>query len=341
MILSFNIAHATIDGIEITGEQTVIIQNHSVKLQCKSSLDKSCLQKKSKKIKLQTLKFDRKFKADFKKKLTEILPADKQSITANTSVELHNLLRKNHIKMQVDLGMDNMPVLDQGPYGTCITFSTTAALNALKHIGDTISQQCLLELGNFEEEMSFGEIASGWDGAYYEEVISRIQNYGIVTKSKCPHQYANSTYKLFPHEYMSYSRNGRWARDVNFYDLSNRDQDYRRVPATIEQIKSALNSGHRILIGAILLNDYPDGLPIKNSHNGLWDFPPNYSMQQVEQDIEEGNFGGHAIIVTGYNEDLKLFKIRNSWGPTEGDHGDFYMTYRYFERMNDDAFEVF
>lgn len=42
----------------------------------------------------------------------------------------------------VELGMNSVPVLDQGSYGTCVTFATTAAMDAVLGLGDYISQQC-------------------------------------------------------------------------------------------------------------------------------------------------------------------------------------------------------
>ena len=59
------------------------------------------------------------------------------------------------------------------------------------------------------------------------------------------------------------------------------------------------------------------------------------------RDLNKNKIGGHAIIVTGYDESNKLFKIRNSWGKDVGDQGEFYMTYDYFETMTMDAYEVY
>ena len=67
-------------------------------------------------------------------------------------------------KFQVDLGMANVPVLDQGAYGTCVTFSSTAALDAILAQGDFVSQQCSLEL-------DYGLNNDYWDGAYYPSQI--------------------------------------------------------------------------------------------------------------------------------------------------------------------------
>lgn len=59
----------------------------------------------------------------------------------------------------VDLGMANVPVLDQGAYGTCVTFAATAALDARLQKGDYIDQQCSLALNK-----TLGH--NYWNGAY-------------------------------------------------------------------------------------------------------------------------------------------------------------------------------
>jgi C1A family cysteine protease len=40
--------------------------------------------------------------------------------------------------------------------------------------------------------------------------------------------------------------------------------------------------------------------------------------------------GGHAILVTGYSKPQRRFKVRNSWGPTWGAGGSFFVPFEYF-----------
>ncbi|WBV63527.1 hypothetical protein PGH43_01250 [Legionella pneumophila 130b] len=53
---------------------------------------------------------------------------------------------------KVELGMNNVPVLNQGSFGTCVTFATTAAIDAALNKGDYISQLCQLQLGLYLEK---------------------------------------------------------------------------------------------------------------------------------------------------------------------------------------------
>jgi C1A family cysteine protease len=39
--------------------------------------------------------------------------------------------------------------------------------------------------------------------------------------------------------------------------------------------------------------------------------------------------GGHAVLVVGYDDNSNRFRVRNSWGPSWGQHGYFTMPYEY------------
>jgi C1A family cysteine protease len=45
--------------------------------------------------------------------------------------------------------------------------------------------------------------------------------------------------------------------------------------------------------------------------------------------LNEQPIGGHAVLVSGYNQVTRRFKVRNSWGADWGDRGYFYLPYDY------------
>ena len=47
---------------------------------------------------------------------------------------------------------------------------------------------------------------------------------------------------------------------------------------------------------------------------------------------EDGS--GHSMAIVGYNDEQKVFIIRNSWADTWGDNGYFYLDYEYFINKN-------
>jgi len=56
----------------------------------------------------------------------------------------------------------------------------------------------------------------------------------------------------------------------------------------------------------------------------------------------ESLLGGHAVLLVGYDEPIRKFWVRNSWGPTWGKNGYFQMPYDYVwdPNLSDDFWTV-
>lgn len=90
-----------------------------------------------------------------------------------------------------------------------------------------------------------------------------------------------------------------------------------RVNIDEEDFKQALSDGHPVIIGLKIFESfYP-----KND-SGIVSFP------KAEEE-QLNNYSNHALLIVGYNEDQKLFKLRNSWGIDFGDNGYCYAPYDY------------
>ena len=77
----------------------------------------------------------------------ELSPHAQQIFKNRAQIELQSLqspsVNQAGSGSKVQLDMGNVPVLDQGGYGSCVTFANTAALDAALNQGDYISQVCL------------------------------------------------------------------------------------------------------------------------------------------------------------------------------------------------------
>ena len=218
-----------------------------------------------------------------------------------------------------DLGMSNVPVLDQGIDGTCATFSTTAAIDAKKSSGDYISQQCLLELGVNQQSKGMGN--SGWSGAWPTSILNRMKTYGVIDKPSCPHTYGNKELSMNEDDYINYS--GKvWSKDIMYKTLKKDN---------LAQLKSAIDNNHRLIISTLLHKKQVSGFPINGKRSGLWKLPDANKLQEFKDDIfKKRKRGAHAVVVTGYDDAKKLIKIRNSWSKYAGDNGEYYMTYDFY-----------
>ncbi len=238
----------------------------------------------------------------------------------------------------VDLGMADVPVFDQGAYGTCVTFATTSAMNALLQKGDFISQQCTLQLNRI-----LGQDL--WNGAYFSsQIIDPLKKYGIVKQGqgsekegKCNSDYPNIFGMITVSGYKNRAKNsGADASKIQY-------KYYSMIK--LNDVKKSLDKHHRVTVGfGILAGQDPISvqgfnLKIKNQETsgGLW---------ACQQSSSESTYcgrpnSGHEVVIIGYDDSQQLLKVRNSWSDASGDNGDFYMTYTFFKAMIFDGTEIY
>jgi hypothetical protein len=264
------------------------------------------------------------------------------------------------LRRQADVGMGNVPVLDQGLHGSCVTFANTAAIDALLGKGDYISQLCSLELGSYLEEK--GYLPSGWDGSLGPIVLNQIVSFGIVNKDtqqqkSCgglrEYPGANaatlgSAMSLDDFKQVSENINDKfyWTSLLNFY------QRFQWDPSTSAQGDALLAQVKKILATKHFYKDtrltFAVLLPIEHCSAGAC---ANYHAAEdtwalTTEIISDYNptLGGHEMIIIGYNDDAVaidheggkhrgLLTLRNSWGSNAGDHGNYYMTYDFFRQF--------
>ena len=102
---------------------------------------------------------------------------------------------------------------------------------------------------------------------------------------------------------------------------SHKTLQYHSVNQTENDIKAALASGFPIVFGITLFQTFESDEVAKT---GLVPMPV----------ANEPCLGGHAILMVGYDDTKRLFTIMNSWGPTWGDKGFFYLPYEYVLRSD-------
>lgn len=229
--------------------------------------------------------------------------------------------------LQKDLGMAGVPVLDQGQYGTCVTFASTAALDALVQRGDYLSQQCTLALLK-----GLGDDI--WNGAYYpSQVINPLKLYGVVSKADCPQAYANPSQTLAVTAYKAYVSKEVSVANVTIKYVNG---------AKVEDAKRALDAGHRFAIGFQLQGNSTEavrGFDVvyqgQKYKGGLWACKQNGSPNYCAS-----SNAGHEVVIIGYDDTQKLFKIRNSWNASMGLNGDYFMSFEFFAKMVIDGTEI-
>ncbi|WP_133135752.1 C1 family peptidase [Legionella rowbothamii] len=280
----------------------------------------------------------------------KLLEARVKEITRANPQALYSLLG-TETPPRVQLAMNNVPVLDQGRHGTCITFAMTGALDAVIGRGDYISQLCLLQLGNYLEQHGWF-VLSGWDGNFPISVINQMEQYGIINKEN---QRKNGCGGLT--EYPSYSdekpesfidpQQYSTMNELIFGKIVNWSNIYWRLSSTrtLNEVKEALRAGDRSVF-SIMLPRLDLG-----TVGAVGNYKTKNDTWLVTSDILLGLTNiqaSHGLIITGYDDNAVaidnygekhtgLLTLRNSWGNDYGDNGEFYMSYDYFKLLTFDV----
>jgi hypothetical protein len=196
-------------------------------------------------------------------------------LSQHESKVLYSYKPKSSLKMasnynlpaSVNLKMNNVPVLDQGMHGSCATFATTAAIDAVIGKGDYVSQLCHLALGSYLEKN--GYFPSGWNGSSGPYVMDQLMRFGVVSKTSqlkktCGglNQYPtkNMTEEGKP---MSIEEYKEISEDISgklyvvqhlntLQRFESRFADMDVAEKVLTQIKTGIMHGHRSLIGVLL-----------------------------------------------------------------------------------------
>lgn len=299
---------------------------------------------KTKQIKLLKIELSEKSKQIFSNKANNALAhKDEFSNEALTTYE--------RFPTKIQLGMNGVPVLNQGNHGSCAAFAITAAIDAILDKGDYISQLCQLQVGNYLA--ANGYYPSGWNGSIGRFVLSQLESNGIVSKQKQIQQGCGGL--------MEYPINGEdpesamtldeyhqisepldqetvsWWTLLDVFDVVTQRID---TSVTLAEVKKSLVAGDRVAFGVLLL-DFEHGLMgavgKKGDSYDSWVLTPEIARDVYLRPF----FGGHEMVITGYDDNAVaiddkgrshkgLLTLRNSWGEQVGDHGNFYMSYDYF-----------
>jgi|LauGreDrversion4_2_1035121.scaffolds.fasta_scaffold289150_1 C1A family cysteine protease len=263
--------------------------------------------------------------------------------------------KDNNLPARFELGMGNVPVLNQGRNGSCVTFAEIAVIDTFKAQGDYYSELCLLNLGSYLQSQGFG--VSGWNGIDFKSNFHRITEFGLVPKKVQKDKGCagdknypmNGNYKINTMSLEEYHEKSepifnRILVDVkNFYRVSSNIFSDTAMDTILKRTKKHIAMGKRVLIGMYMPANSTLSLDAnyKKEHD-TWVLTEKLKNQILNDNNFWDQIVGHAMVITGYDDEVivtdkqgachyGVFKLRNSWGKYAGDHGDYYVTYDYFK----------
>lgn len=310
-----------------------------------------------KKVAIIAVKPDRAF-MEFQRSRSQQENAD--STTRSTSTTVY------HLPKRVDLGMNGVPIFDQGYYGSCVTFAATAALDAAIGKGDYISQLCLLQLGNSLNENSYWP--DGWNGSNPDITLSRIKEFGIITKEDQLKGVCNSAtdYPNMPDhpssqvsmslsDYHKYSHNIIVSDETpvaiepkmlfniisikdkpdRYITINNTTDSWVSPQASFTAVRKALAEGNRVIIGFLVNVEHLPNGQFKSEYD-TWFASKALKNLLANQNLEETLFswGYHEIVLYGYDDNAV---VRNPTGETQ--KGVFFVRNSWGSDMMDKGVE--
>lgn len=175
----------------------------------------------------------------------------------------------------------------------------------------------LIKLGLTYDELS--RLFVYWNERNYEGTVNQDAGAFIRDGIKVAAALGVCRETLWPYDEDRYKERPPHAA---FVDATRRRiTEYARVPQDISSMRTVLASGYPIIVGISIYDSFESDAVTRT---GIVPMP----------DASEQLLGGHAVVITGYDQQKKRFKLRNSWGPDWGDSGYFWLPYEYLENPN-------
>lgn len=217
----------------------------------------------------------------------------------------------------VDLSGQFAPIGNQGDYGTCVAWATgyglKTALDA-KSKGYSATQ-----LKNASYQCSAVDLwhlipssgkSTNCDGSNFEPALEAMMKNGCASMADVP-----------------FTNNKMKCDGVSGKGSSNKLNKYRVIAYSqamastaqgmnVANFKYYLAKGYPILIGAQLGERFM-----------AWQ---GSSVISSDTKDYKGQHAYHAMVVTGYNNSKKAFRVRNSWGASWGDNGSIWVDENFF-----------
>jgi C1A family cysteine protease len=226
---------------------------------------------------------------------------------------------------KVDLRSFCSPVFDQGQYGSCTSQSLAGHLEflELKEIREKTSAPEEFDPSSFT---LFSRLFIYYNERLLENTVNQDSGAQIRDGIKSLAQWGDCKEGSW-----SYMPDNVFVKptDLAYQEaLAHKISTYMRLES-LDDIRHCLADGFPVSFGFTVFESF-EGPAVANS--GIVPVP------SLNEEVE----GGHAVLAVGYDDINKWLIVRNSWGPTWGDHGYFYLPYEFVTNsdLSDDYWTI-
>jgi len=193
------------------------------------------------------------------------------------------------------------PVYDQLDIGSCTAQALCAAYTFESPV--VVGSRLFLYYNERLRDYQNGDnVVTIDDGSSLTNGIKCLQIYGLCPETDWP--YDITKFAVKPHD--SCYTNALNNKALEVYNVRNNMID----------MKNSIVLNTPFVVGIAVYSSF---VSLKVAKTGVVPMPKP----------REQFLGGHAVLVCGYNDRKKIWILRNSWGPSWGDKGYFYLPYPY------------
>jgi C1A family cysteine protease len=204
-------------------------------------------------------------------------------------------------------------VYDQGQLGSCTANAIAAAIefNQIKQGNKEFTPSRLFIYYN---ERSIEHRTAIDSGAAIRDGIKSVAKQGVCPESMWAYSDQHPDQEGQPCPTCKFAQ----KPTDDCYNAAKNDvvSSYQRVLQDLNSMKGCIASGYPFVFGITVYSSFP-----MDTKTGEVPMPST-------QDAAEG---GHAILAVGYDDSTRMFKFRNSWGPTWAKGGYGFVPYAYLE----------
>jgi C1A family cysteine protease len=205
----------------------------------------------------------------------------------------------------VDLRTEDPTIYDQGQLGSCVGNAVAAAVehNLKKQKLKSFTPSRLFIYYNAHALINLIKEDSG---CYIRDAIKTINSQGVCKESTW--KYIISKFKRKPTNFSYKSA------------LQHTSILYQRINnSSLYDLKSCLANGLPIVFGMSVYGSF-----MSVGSDGIVPLPTQ----------NEQLYGGHSMLIVGYDDNTQVFIVRNSWGDSWGNKGYCYIPYSYLTNNN-------
>jgi C1A family cysteine protease len=215
----------------------------------------------------------------------------------------------------VDLRRNCPPVYDQGRIGSCTANAIAGAIQFDRMKAGETPDFAPSRLFIYYNERVIENSVANDAGAQLRDGIKTVNKLGVCPETEWP--YDDTPAPTDGGAFPPGSPPATQPSDAAYNDAKNYTVvSYQRLVQNLGQLKGCLAQGYPFVFGISVYDSIYDA---SGKPKTVFPLPSD----------DDNPIGGHAIMAVGYDDAKLMFIFRNSWGPSVGEAGYFYIPYSY------------